>query len=106
MQHPKRWIAGVAIAVAAIGIGAGAASASASGGGGESSQPITGAAKDHAESAALASTGGGKVTGTEVGDEESRYEVEVTKTDGSVVDVQLDRGFHVVGTKTDSERNH
>jgi hypothetical protein len=104
MQHPKRWIAGAAIAVAALGLGAGVASAS--GSGGESSQPITGSARGHAEAAALAATGGGKVTGTEVSDEESRYEVEVTRTDGSVVDVQLDRGFHVVGTKTDSERDH
>ena len=62
-------------------------------------------ARTRAESAALAATHGGKVTGTEISDEESRYEVEVTKTDGSVVDVQLDRGFHVVGTKTDSERD-
>ena len=104
MQHPKRWIAGAAIAVVTLGIGAGVASAS--GGGGESSQPITGAARTRAEAAALAATHGGKVTGTEISDEESRYEVEVTKIDGSVVDVQLDRGFHVVGTKTDSERDH
>ena len=63
-------------------------------------------ARTRAESVALAATHGGKVTGTEISDEESRYEVEVTKIDGSVVDVQLDRGFHVVGTKTDSERDH
>ncbi len=33
------------------------------------------------------------VTGTEVGDEESYYEVEVTKADGSQVDVQLNDNF-------------
>jgi hypothetical protein len=104
MQHPRRWVAGAAIAVVTLGIGAGVAAAS--GGGGESSQPITGAARTRAESVALAATHGGKVTGTEISDEESLYEVEVTKIDGSVVDVQLDRGFHVVGTKTDSERDH
>jgi hypothetical protein len=103
MQHPQRWIAGAAIALVTI---AGAGVAAASGGGGESSQPITGPARTRAEAVALAATGGGKVTGTEISDEESRYEVEVTKPDGAVVDVQLDRGFHVVGTKTDSERNH
>jgi hypothetical protein len=38
---------------------------------------------------------------TEVGDEESYYEVEVTLDDGSQVDVQLDRSFHVVGDEAD-----
>jgi hypothetical protein len=38
----------------------------------------------------------------EVGDEESYYEVEVTLDDGSQTDVQLDRGFNVVGDETDS----
>ncbi len=41
------------------------------------------------------------VTDTEVGDEESWYEVEVTLDDGSQVDVQLDRSFNVVGSETD-----
>ncbi|HMJ73107.1 MAG TPA: hypothetical protein VK471_07085 [Solirubrobacterales bacterium] len=48
-------------------------------------------------------TGGGAVTETEVGDEESYYQVEVSKTDGSQVDVQLDRGFHAVGQSADKE---
>jgi uncharacterized membrane protein YkoI len=64
-------------------------------------QPITGAALDRAKAAALAHTGGGKVTGTEVGDEESYYEVEVTLDDGSQVDVQLDESFDVVGSEND-----
>ena len=38
-----------------------------------------------------------------MGDEESYYEVEVTRADGSQVDVQLDRGFDVVGAKADHE---
>ena len=41
------------------------------------------------------------VTDTEVGDEDSYYEVEVTLDDGSQVDVQLDEGFNVVGGETD-----
>jgi hypothetical protein len=60
---------------------------------------IPGPARDRAESAALAETGGGRVTGTEVDDEESKYEVEVTLPDGSQVDVQLDEDFDVVGTE-------
>jgi hypothetical protein len=43
------------------------------------------------------------VTDTEVGDEQSYYEVEVSRGDGSQVDVQLDRGFHVVGSEVDEE---
>jgi len=41
------------------------------------------------------------VTGTEVGDEESYYEVEVTLDGGGQVDVQLDEGFNVVGDEAD-----
>src|SRR5436190_20688939 len=65
--------------------------------------PITGSALDQASAAALEHTGGGRVTETEVGDEESYYEVEVTLEDGSQVDVQLDKRFNVVGDKVDSE---
>jgi uncharacterized membrane protein YkoI len=64
-------------------------------------QAIGGSALDQASAAALQETGGGQVTDTEVGDEESYYEVEVTRDDGSQVDVQLDRGFNVVGSETD-----
>ena len=51
--------------------------------------PITGSELDRASAAALEETGEGHVTETEVGDEESFYEVEVTLDDGSQVDVQL-----------------
>lgn len=62
---------------------------------------ITGADLDAASAAALAHTGEGQVTETEVGDEESYYEVEVTLDDGSEVDVQLDEAFDVVGSETE-----
>jgi len=65
--------------------------------------PLTGDALDRASAAALAETGGGRVTGTESGDEESAYEVEVTLDDGSQVDVQLDESFAVVATEADHE---
>jgi uncharacterized membrane protein YkoI len=65
--------------------------------------PITGVELEKAEDAALAHTHGGRVTETEVGDEESYYEVEVTLPDGRQVDVQLDRDFQVVGDESDSE---
>jgi uncharacterized membrane protein YkoI len=68
-----------------------------------SDAPITGTALEKAEEAALAHTGGGRVTETEVGDEESYYEVEVTLHDGSQVDVQLDADYQVVDTESDRD---
>jgi hypothetical protein len=73
----------------------------AAGGDDAGEQPITGPALERAKAAALAHTGGGRVTATEVGDEDSYYEVEVALDGGGQVDVQLDRGFHVVGSETD-----
>ena len=64
---------------------------------------ITGPALAKAKAAALAETGGGRVIGTEIGDEESLYEVEVTRADGSHVDVQLGAGFNVVGSEDDGQ---
>ena len=94
-------IAGTVIAALAVG---GVAIAGAAGGDDDGSdRPISGAALDRASAAALDHTGGGRVTETEVGDEEGYYEVEVTRDDGSQVDVQLDRDFTVVGSKADHE---
>ena len=94
----KILIVGAAGCFAAAGVGIGIAAA----GDGDDSEPaITGEELDRASAAALAHTGGGRVTETEVGDEESYYEVEVTLDDGSQVDVQLDRDFNVVGQERD-----
>ena len=98
----KRKLAIIATVAAALGV-AGGGLAFAYGGDDGSGTPVTGAALQNASSAALASTGGGRVTGTEVGDEESYYEVEVTLDDGSQVDVQLDRSFNVVSSSADRE---
>jgi hypothetical protein len=93
-----------ATVIAALAVG-GVAIAGAAGGddddGGE--RPIAGNALDRASAAALDHTGGGRVTETETGDEESYYEVEVTRDDGSQVDVQLDRDFQVVGSEGDDD---
>jgi hypothetical protein len=96
----KLLIAGVLAVVLAVG---GAGIAVAASGDDEQSPAITGPALDRASAAALDHTGDGDVTETEVGDEESYYEVEVTKADGSQVDVQLNRAFQVVGSSTDRE---
>lgn len=60
-------------------------------------EPITGAALEQASAAALAYLGEGRVTDTEVGDEEGYYEVEVTLENGREVDVHLDEAFNVLG---------
>lgn len=97
----------IAIAAAAVACAVGAATGiAAAGGGGEdddsTEQAITGAALEQASAAALAHTGAGRVTGSEVGDEESYYEIEVTMPDGQEVDVQLDESFGVVTAEADS----
>ena len=97
----------IAIATTALAGGAvaGTAGLAAAGGADDDATEvrITGPALEKATDAALEHTGGGTVTGTEVGDEESRYEVEVTLDGGGQVDVQLDEGFNVVGSEGDDE---
>jgi uncharacterized membrane protein YkoI len=63
--------------------------------------PITGAALEQASAAALEYLGEGRVTETEVGDEEGYYEVEVTLDDGRQVDVHLDEAFNILSTEED-----
>jgi hypothetical protein len=65
--------------------------------------PVTGVELEQASDAAPAHTGGGRVTETELGGEESLYEVEVTLDDGAQVDVQLDDQFDVVGSSADED---
>ena len=96
----KLWAAGaaaIAVALAAGGVGITVAT------GGDDDVPITGPALEQASAAALDHTGGGRVTGTEAGDEDSYYEVEVTLEGGGQVDVQLDENFNVVDENADSE---
>ena len=100
----------VLIAVVAVGAlasgGVAIAGATGGGDGGDddaTDKPISGSALDRAKAAALAHTGGGRVTATEVGDEEGYYEVEVRRADGSQTDVHLDRSFHVLGSAADGD---
>lgn len=65
--------------------------------------PITGDALDQASATALEHIGAGRVTETEVGDEEGYYEVEITLDDGRQVDVHLDESFAVLGDEADGE---
>jgi uncharacterized membrane protein YkoI len=98
----KRTKIAIAAATGLVVVAAGGAGAAvATGGGDDDEKPITGSDLDRATAAALEHTGEGRVTETEVGDEESLYEVEVTLDDGSQVDVQLDEDFRVVGDELD-----
>ena len=99
MNRRTRWIVGAGLAVALVGGVTGMAVAA----GGDPTRPITGEALGKASAAALAHTGGGRVTGTEVGDEEGYYEVEVTLPGGGQVDVHLDQAFKVLGGTADQD---
>ncbi|WP_264038501.1 PepSY domain-containing protein [Mycolicibacterium hodleri] len=70
MNQPTRIAIVAAAAIAAIALGTGIASGQPDDGEGT---PITGDALAQATQAALAATGGGTVTQTEVGDQESFY---------------------------------
>lgn len=62
---------------------------------------ITGSALDQASAVALGHIGEGRVTDTEVGDEEGYYEIEITLDNGGEVDVHLDENFNVLSTEAE-----
>jgi hypothetical protein len=95
----RTWM--VAAVVAAL-LLAGAGVAYATGSGEGSSAQAGGANIEKAKSAALGRVNG-NVTDTEIGDEEGYYEVEITRDDGSQVDVHLDKNFNVLSTPADHE---
>jgi hypothetical protein len=101
MKRRTRIVLAAAVTIAGLGAaGVAAVSASAND---DTDTPITGTDLQRASDAALIFTGQGRVSGTEAGDEDSYYEVEVTLDDGTQVDVQLDKGFHVVDSKSDAD---
>ena len=103
MKRKAKGVIAAAVTVTAIGVSAGIAIAAATDDG--EGTPITGPALERASAAALAHTGQGKVTATEVGDEEGYYEVEVTLDNGNQVDVHLDRKFHIIGSEADGRND-
>ena len=94
---------GAALAVVALAVSGVAIAGVPLGDDDDSDKAITGQALERASAAALEHTGGGKVTETETGDEEGAYEVEVTRADGSEVDVHLDKDFNVLSQAADEE---
>jgi uncharacterized membrane protein YkoI len=100
----KRLIIGAAgVAVTAAAVGGGVAVAG-NGDDGPASHQYTQEQADAAKQAALDATGGGTVNSVETDNEDgATYEVEVTKPDGSTVDVRLDDQFDVVVIEDDHE---
>ncbi len=98
------------VAIAAAGAGvvlagtAGGIAAATDGDDGPASHNYTPEQADEATKAALEATGGGTANSVETDSENgATYEVEVTKTDGTTVDVRLDENYHVVIIEGDSD---
>lgn len=73
---------------------------------GDDGEALTGATLERASAAALKAAGGGRVTETEHDSEGgATYEVEVTKPDGSEVEVLLDGSFEVISAERDREES-
>ncbi|HEX7255380.1 MAG TPA: PepSY domain-containing protein [Gaiellaceae bacterium] len=91
----------IGIAVVAVGAGGGAYAYA---NGDDGDVQATGPGADRARQAALAHLGGGTANAVERDSEDgATWEVEVTKTDGSTVDVRLDANYEVVVVESDSE---
>jgi hypothetical protein len=84
--------------LAALAIGAGAVWA-----GSSDDKPLRGNSYERATEAALDHVGGGTVVETEVGDDGAAYGVEIRTDDGSVVEVNLDENFEVIGQEADDD---
>jgi uncharacterized membrane protein YkoI len=101
LRSKKRIWIGVAAALTIAVIAAGVTVAT--GAVGDDDQPLTGTTLEKATAAALAYTGGGTVTETEVGDDGAAYSVEVRLPDGKQVEVNLDTNFKVIGQEADDD---
>jgi hypothetical protein len=99
MSRRNKLIAGVIGAVLVVGVGTGVVMAAA----GDDDKPLSGSKYDQATEAALDHVGGGEVIETEVGDDGAAYGVEIRKDDGSVVEVNLDSDFNVIGDEPDDD---
>lgn len=99
MQHRTRWIVGGVAAAALIAAGTGVAFAATDD---AADTPLTGSTLEQASAAALAHTGGVRVSDSEVSEEGGQaYEVEVVLEDGTEVEVHLDKDFTVVSEEAE-----
>ena len=100
-MKPRSVIVGVGAAFAAAVAVAGVAAAS---GGDDGNETVSGPQADQATAAALNATNGGKANAVERDTENgATWEVEVTGSDGTTVDVRLDENYDVVVIEGDSE---
>jgi uncharacterized membrane protein YkoI len=97
MRNAKTLLIALA-AVTVLLVGAGVAYATSSTD--DSTEHSTGPGMEKAKSVALEHVNG-RVTATEFQDEEGYYEVEVTKPDGTQVDVHLDKNYNVLNAQSD-----
>ena len=94
-----------AVAMSLALLGAGIAYAN----GGISEEQVSGPEADKTKSAAIAAVGGGRVTEVERDDGDDGYgtsgvyEVEVTRDDGSQLEVHFDGDYNVVGQEADED---
>jgi hypothetical protein len=98
LNRSKKILVATAGAVAALAIGAGVVWA-----GSSDDKPLRGTSYERATDAALEHVGGGTVIETEVGDDGAAYGVEIRKDDGTVVEVNLDNNFEVIGEEQDDD---
>ncbi len=104
MNRKQRVAAAAGVALAAVATAGGVAVA-----GGDSGDDgdvtVTGAEADQARQAALALTHGGTANSVERDSENgATWEVEVTREDGTTVDVRLDEHFDLVVIEGDGEQ--
>ncbi len=99
----------IAAAVAML-VALGGAGIAYANGGADSEERLTGPDAQKAKSAAIAAVGGGTLTEVERDDGDDGYgtsggvyEVEVTRDDGSQVEVHLDGDYNVVGQEADED---
>jgi uncharacterized membrane protein YkoI len=101
MTHKRKMILVAGAATAALAAGGAAIAGAASGDDDGEGAPVTGPALERASRVALDRAGSGRVTASEIRDEEGYYEIEVTRPDGGQVDVHLDRRFGVIDATSD-----
>ena len=100
MRRMSKWVAGGALTVAMVGTGGGFALPDAAG---DHDKPLTSATLAQAAAAALASSSGGTVVETEVGDDGAVYGVEIVLSDGRQVEITLDGSFKVIARHPDDD---
>ena len=103
-MSPRKRTVFAAVAVLVAALVAGGAAVATQGDDETGSDDYTAQQAEDATKAALGATGGGKANSVERDSENgATWEVEVTRTDGTTVDVRLDESYDVVVIEGDSE---